>query len=183
MTTVTLTRPTKSVSAIEVEPIKIRIALTDFLALTDDPTVERELIAGVLNERDWTPRNSFHTRMEARVAFVLNSWRCQQPEPRGDVLSGEAGFTLERDPGTSVGIDIAYVSAEVAASQTFASSMMRRHPDSGSRGSLSVRHTGRHLRHDRPVSRGGCEAGVDCRSAFSNRDRPSPGFQAGLFHD
>ena len=124
MTTSTLTRPAKSESAFEAEPVKIRMTLSDFQALADDPSVDRELIAGVFRERPMTRRNRFHAKTEANIAHVLNTWRLQQPEPRGDVLSGEAGFTLERDPGTSVGIDVAYVSAEVAASQNNASTMI-----------------------------------------------------------
>ena len=37
------------------------------------------------------------------------------PEPRGKILGGEAGFRLRRNPDTSYGIDVAYVSAEVIA--------------------------------------------------------------------
>jgi Uma2 family endonuclease len=41
----------------------------------------------------------------------LESWLEGQPEPRGLVVSGEAAFRLP--PDTMVGIDVAYVSAEV----------------------------------------------------------------------
>ena len=105
MTTATLARLTNEKSADDGESVKVRMTLTDFLALDDDPAVERELIAGVFKEHPMTRRNRFHAKTEANIAFSLNTWRRQQPEPRGDVLSGEAGFTLERDPGTSVGID------------------------------------------------------------------------------
>ncbi len=124
MTTAALARATSGASANETEPVRVRMTLTDFLALADDPTIERELIAGIVKEHPASPRNRFHAKTEARIAFALNTWRRQQPEPRGDVLSGEAGFTLERDPGTSVGIDVAYVSAEVAAKQNDASTMI-----------------------------------------------------------
>ena len=36
-------------------------------------------------------------------------------EPRGEVLSGEAAFRLRRDPDSTFGIDLAYISAEMAA--------------------------------------------------------------------
>ena len=124
MTTATLARPTIEKSADDGESVKIRMTLTDFLALDDDPAVERELIAGVFKEQPMTRRNRFHAKTEARIATFLTLWLLDQPEPRGDVLSGEAGFTLERDPGTSVGIDVAYVSAEVAAQQNDASTMI-----------------------------------------------------------
>ena len=42
----------------------------------------------------------------------------QQPTPRGEILVGDAAFRLRRNPDTTVGIDLAYVSAEMAA-QTY----------------------------------------------------------------
>src|SRR5215217_3565139 len=76
--------------------------------------VERELVAGHLRERPVTRRNHGHSRATIRVGSLLERWLEQQPEPRGEVVGGEAGFRLRRNPDTSVGIDIAYVSAEVA---------------------------------------------------------------------
>jgi Uma2 family endonuclease len=38
-----------------------------------------------------------------------------QPQPRGRVLAGEVRFRLRRNPDTTVGIDLAYVSPELAA--------------------------------------------------------------------
>src|SRR5262245_20137524 len=77
--------------------------------------VDRELIRGRLREKPMTMRNRRHSRVEIRVGTVLENWRETQPEPRGQVVGGEAGFRLRRDPDSSVGIDVAYVSAEVAA--------------------------------------------------------------------
>jgi Uma2 family endonuclease len=94
----------------------------EFLALPDDG-VERWLIRGQLREKratregSMTVRNRWHSRIMARVVFLLESWRGQQPEPRGAVLCGEAGCRLRRDPETIVGIDVAYVGAELAARQ------------------------------------------------------------------
>jgi Uma2 family endonuclease len=92
------------------------MTLDEFLALPDDGQ-ERELIAGVLKEHPMTQRNRYHAKAEASIAYALNAWRLQQPEMRGDVLSGEAGFTLRRDPDSGVGIDVAYISPETAAAQ------------------------------------------------------------------
>src|SRR5206468_3660091 len=36
-------------------------------------------------------------------------WLRTQPEPRGEILVGEAGFRIRKDPDTTVGIDIAYI--------------------------------------------------------------------------
>lgn len=84
----------------------------ELLALPDDPEVERSLLFGKLVERPMTRRNFSHSRTEAQVAYLLKNWLEQQPAPRGMVLSGEAGFRLRRNPDSSVGIDVAYISAE-----------------------------------------------------------------------
>jgi Uma2 family endonuclease len=94
------------------------------LAMPDDG-VERWLIRGQLRERPtligqsrgkkMTVRNRWHSRAMIRVGYFLEAWREQQPEPRGSVLGGEAGVRLTRDPDTSVGIDVVYISAELAA--------------------------------------------------------------------
>lgn len=92
------------------------------LALPEDG-VERWLIRGQLREKSMreeamTVRNRFHSKALASVTTCLKNWRDAQPEPRGDVLSGEAGVRLRRDPDTTVGIDVVYVSAEVLARQS-----------------------------------------------------------------
>jgi Uma2 family endonuclease len=87
------------------------------LALPNDG-VDRWLIRGQLREKPMTVRNRFHSKVMASVTTCLKIWRDAQPEPRGDVLSGEAGVRLMRDPATTVGIDVVYVSPEVLARQT-----------------------------------------------------------------
>ena len=47
-----------------------------------------------------------------------NTGAAEQPQPRGQVLGGEAGVRLSHDPETTVGIDVVYVSAEVIVQQT-----------------------------------------------------------------
>ena len=89
----------------------------EFLALPDDG-MERNLIRGVLQEKPMTRRNRFHSKTEATIACYLRNWVMALPAPRGDVLSGEAGVYLARDPDSTVGIDVAYISAETAAAQT-----------------------------------------------------------------
>ena len=86
----------------------------EFLALPDDGT-ERMLIRGRLWEKPMTRRNPQHSYSESRIAYFLWSWLDQQPEPRGEVFDGEVGFRLHRDPDTTVGIDVAYISAELSA--------------------------------------------------------------------
>jgi len=98
------------------------------LALPDNG-MDRELFRGELREKprdreqtcgDWrdkpmTMRNRRHSRVETRVAKFLDNWLDTQPEPRGEVVSGEAGFRLRRNPDSSVGIDVAYASADQVA--------------------------------------------------------------------
>jgi Uma2 family endonuclease len=88
----------------------------EMLALPADG-VERWLIDGRLREKPMTVRNRWHSRIMTRVAKFLDNWLDQQAEPRGAVLCGEAGVRLRRDPDMTVGIDVVYVSAEVAGRQ------------------------------------------------------------------
>ena len=114
---------------------KVLMTVEEFFALPDDG-VHRELIRGELRivrqeswddpdaplipvaraERPMTVRNRMHCRVEAKFAMFLGIWVEAQPEPRGEVLSGECGFRLG-GPGTSaIGIDVALVTAEMKAS-------------------------------------------------------------------
>lgn len=95
----------------------------EFIALPDDG-MERNLIRGVVLEKPMTRRNRFHSKTEATIACYLRNWVMTLPEPRGDILSGEAGVYLARDPDTTVGIDVAYVSAETVAAQTDETTML-----------------------------------------------------------
>jgi Uma2 family endonuclease len=87
------------------------------LARANDGT-DRWLIRGELRERPMTVRNRLHSKVMASVTASLKLWRDSQPEPRADVLCGEAGVRLARDPDTTVGIDVVVVSAETLARQS-----------------------------------------------------------------
>jgi Uma2 family endonuclease len=89
----------------------------ELLALPENGT-ERWLVAGELRERPMTVRNRFHSRVMTRTGKFVDNWLDEQPPPHGLVLCGEAGVRLTRDPDTTVGIDVVYVSAEVVARQT-----------------------------------------------------------------
>lgn len=86
----------------------------EFLALPEDG-VERELIRGRVKEREMTRRNPMHSSVMITVGQILKNWLDAQPQPRGKVYGGEVGFRIRRDPDTTVGIDVAYVDAAVAA--------------------------------------------------------------------
>lgn len=90
------------------------IMTTEELLSMPDDGIERELIRGQLRERTMTRRNRRHSRSTTDIGTVLKIWLLTQPEPRGEVLSGEAGFILSHDPDTTVGIDVAYISAATA---------------------------------------------------------------------
>ena len=63
-----------------------------------------------------TRRNRRHSKTEAVIGRLLGDWLRNQPEPRGEILSGEAGFRIRQNPDTTVGIDVAYISAQLAQS-------------------------------------------------------------------
>lgn len=95
----------------------------ELLAIPEDG-IDRWLIAGELRERPMTRRNRFHSHTMARVAKFLDNWLDEQPEPRGQVLVGDAGVILGHDPDTTVDIDVTYVSAEVMVRQTEESTLI-----------------------------------------------------------
>ena len=88
----------------------------ELLALPENGT-ERWLIRGQLREKPMTKRNRVHSLITSLLSYFLWDWVRQQPEPRGRVHDGEAGCRLRRDPDTTVGIDVVYISPELAAQE------------------------------------------------------------------
>ena len=86
----------------------------ELLALPDDG-VDRELIRGQLREREMIRRNPRHSRATIRLARFLDLWLDEQQLGKGEVLGGDAAFRLIKDPETTVGIDLAYVSEELSS--------------------------------------------------------------------
>lgn len=87
----------------------------DLLSMPEQDGFDYELIRGELRQHPMTRRNFSHSRTTVNIAAILKSWLEQQAGAKGLVLAGEAGFCLRRDPDTTVGIDVAYISAELAA--------------------------------------------------------------------
>src|SRR5215210_4325509 len=87
---------------------------TEQLLALPDEGKERWLSCGELREREMTRRNRGHSRVEGKIAHLLHKWMEGRPQPRGEVLVGEAGVRLRRNPDTTVGVDVAYVSPQVA---------------------------------------------------------------------
>ncbi len=94
-----------------------RMTTAELLALPEEG-MERWLIRGQLRGKPRALRDRWSARTLARTTTLLDGWLDQQPEPRGSVLCGEAGVRLRHDPDSTVGIDVVYVWAEVAARQT-----------------------------------------------------------------
>jgi Uma2 family endonuclease len=99
------------------------MTLAEFLAIPPDGR-RRWLIKGELREEldtggpDLTTRNRFHSAAMANTTGELYVWRSTRPRPWGQVVCGEAGVILPGDPETTVGVDVAYVSADVRVRQS-----------------------------------------------------------------
>jgi Uma2 family endonuclease len=93
------------------------VTIEQLLAMPDDG-IDRELIRGELRKTPTTKRNRFHTYLVIRLARFLDQWLDSQPEPCGEVHTGEVGTIPQRNPDSTVGIDVAYFSAETIARQT-----------------------------------------------------------------
>jgi Uma2 family endonuclease len=86
----------------------------ELLALPDDG-IDRELIRGELREYPMTTRSTPHGLTTHNLDFLLGSWLRQQPRPRGRVYAGEIRVRIRRNPDTVIGMDLAYISADLAA--------------------------------------------------------------------
>src|SRR5258708_13379077 len=85
---------------------------TEQLLAFPEDGIDRELIGGRLLEKPMTRRNRRHSRTESNVTRLLGQWLTTRPEPRGEVLSGEAGFRIRRDPETTLGSDVPSITPE-----------------------------------------------------------------------
>lgn len=91
------------------------MTVDEFLALPDDG-VERWLIRGQLRENrevNVNRRNPDHSGTMLNVGRIIGNWVELQPKPRGKAYAGDVSFKLRADRKTLVGIDVAYISAEL----------------------------------------------------------------------
>jgi Uma2 family endonuclease len=86
----------------------------ELLALPDDG-IDRELIDGELREYPMTTRGTPHCNAMTNLARPLSNWLKQQPRPRGRLYTGDIRVRIRRTPDTFVGIDLAYIGADLAA--------------------------------------------------------------------
>jgi Uma2 family endonuclease len=108
-------------------PATKHMTIEEFLALPDDG-VERWLIDGELREGAMTVRNWAHSRILIKVGYYLEAWNQKQPEPRGQVVGGEAGFRLRGEDDTVVGIDVAYISSDTVTKKDLKTSLINGAP-------------------------------------------------------
>jgi Uma2 family endonuclease len=98
--------------------VPLRVMTTEEMLAIQEDGVERWLVRGQLREKPMTVRNCTDGRIMANLSYFLERWLVQQPEPCGSVYCGEVGVRLRRGPDTTVGVDVAYVSADTVARQT-----------------------------------------------------------------
>jgi len=89
-----------------------RMTTAELLALPENG-MDCWLIRGQLRETPMTKRNRWHSRVEARLSYLLWRWLEARREQGGMIYSGEAGCILRHDPDTTVGIDVVYFAGEV----------------------------------------------------------------------
>ena len=110
------------------EPLRQKLmTVEEFLAIPDDENIERDLIRGEVKERVMTRRSRRHARTEARISQQLQNWVDLQKQT-GAVYSGEVGCILRHSPSSTVGIDVAYITADHAARQTDTSRLIEGPP-------------------------------------------------------
>jgi Uma2 family endonuclease len=100
-----------------------RMTTEEMLTMPADG-MSRWLIDGELKETPMTVRNRVHSEIMATISMILGVWLRTLPHPRGRIVSGEAGIILARNPDTTVGVDIAYISAETIAAQSDESTLI-----------------------------------------------------------
>jgi Uma2 family endonuclease len=111
------------------EPLQQKLmTVEEFLAIPDDENIERDLIRGEVKERVMTRRSRRHASTEAKITYFLMNWVQQERQGNGKVYSGEVGCILRHSPSSTVGIDVAYITAEHAARQTDASRLIEGPP-------------------------------------------------------
>ena len=71
--------------------------------------VNRWLVQGQLRERPRTLHDRRHARAMTTVSTLLEAWRLLHRKRGGLVLAGEVGLRLARDPDTTLGVDVVYV--------------------------------------------------------------------------
>lgn len=104
----------------------IQLMTTEELLALPEDSIDRELTRGELREEPRTRRSRLHARTEARLAGLLQEWL--KAVRGGTVYSGEVGCILRRDPDSTVGIDVAYLSQEQESAQSDTTTLIESPP-------------------------------------------------------
>ena len=99
------------------------MTVDEFLALPDDPAVDRELIYGQLKEQPMTVRGRRHAKTEGRIVQRLNNF-FDRADVAIEAASGEAGVILEASQ-SSVGVDVVCCTSELLSSQDGSTRLIR----------------------------------------------------------
>jgi len=91
---------------------------TEAMLSLPETGVERWLIDGELREKPKCYRVRVSAAAHANISTILLNWTESQTPPRGEVYGGNVGVILHRHPDTTVGIDVVYISPELAKQQT-----------------------------------------------------------------
>ena len=108
------TRPPQAGAAVKDAPARL-MTTNEMLALPPDPAVTRTLHWGELREEPMTIRNRRHSRTEGSISKAVGNWADTIKDGPGEVLVGEGGVILARDPDLTVGVDVAWIDAATAA--------------------------------------------------------------------
>ena len=102
-------------AASDLIPVRPRMTVAGFLELPDDG-VDRMLLDGEVWEMGESKlQGHLHGAVLARLAFWLVAWNKTRPRPRGQVISGDAGFRLIRGVDSVVRPALAYVGSDLVA--------------------------------------------------------------------
>ncbi len=97
-----------------VEDVPRTITVEELMAFPDDG-FEREIIRDELREWPKEFHTADHGETATNIGYLLKTWSDARSGPKGKVLGVNCGFRLRRDPTTLVGIDVSYISPEMAA--------------------------------------------------------------------
>ena len=121
MSTTVVTPPLTTSNGVDI--VRQKMSIEDFLAICDEPGVDRMLINGELWEKPVTVRNRSHAFAEIRVGQRLQN-HIDERELDALAASGEAGVIFE-PLQSAVGIDVVVISQETLDAQDDSTTLIR----------------------------------------------------------
>jgi len=92
------------------------VSSAELLAVPNDGK-ERYVICGMMREKPFEFHDRFHSSVVMALGYVSQDWLNSQTLPHGLIIGCNAGICLPTEPESIVGVDAAYLSADVAADQ------------------------------------------------------------------